>query len=300
MARDGTDSATHSPSSGVVAADLESWFEANGRRLPWRAVRDPWAVLVSEIMLQQTQVARVIPRWEEFLRRFPTATSCGKGPVSAVIELWHGLGYNRRAVNLHKAARMVSSEYGGRFPSTVSELLALPGVGAYTARAVAVFAFERSEAVLDTNVARILARTEGRSLTRRQAQDLADRAVSGKDPWVWNQAMLDVGAGHCRPRNPSCEDCPLASHCAWFRAGRPEPDPSRNSAGVSRPQSRFDGSDRQGRGRLVDALRRGPVAGHDIARVAGWADDPDRAMAVARSLVIDGLAVEEGGMLRLP
>ena len=288
------------PQTGLVGAELDRWFADNGRELPWRATRDPWAVLVSEIMLQQTQVVRVIPRWHRFLDRFPTVIECAAAPVSAVIGLWQGLGYNRRAVNLHRAAVVVVERFEGRMPCTVPDLQKLPGIGAYTARAVAVFAFEKPEAVLDTNVARILARTEGRPLTRRQAQDLADDAAAGKDPWVWNQALLDVGAGFCRPRSPECGSCPLSPGCAWNRAARPEPDPARISAAVSRPQSRVDGSDRQGRGRLVAALRRGPVARFELAPVMGWPDDYERAARVAGGLVADGLVVDEGDRYRLP
>lgn len=288
------------PQMGLAGADLGTWFEIKGRDLPWRATRDPWAVLVSEVMLQQTQAARVIPRWRRFVCRFPTVVDCAAAPVSAVIELWHGLGYNRRAVNLHRAAVTVVERFEGRTPSTLSDLLSLPGVGAYTARAVAVFAFERPEAVVDTNVARILARTEGRPLTRREAQNLADNAVVGNDPWLWNQALLDIGAGYCRPRNPKCRSCPLSTRCAWNRAAWPEPDPAVTSAAVSRPQSRFEGSDRQGRGRLVAALRRGPVGRDDLAGIMGWPDEPERAVEVAKGLVADGLVVNDSGWYRLP
>ncbi len=288
------------PETGLAGAELDEWFENNGRDLPWRATRDPWAVLVSEIMLQQTQVARVIPRWHRFLARFPTVVECAAAPLSAVIELWHGLGYNRRAVNLHRAAVAVVERFDGRMPSELSDLQSLPGVGAYTARAVAVFAFERPEAVLDTNVARILARTQGRPLTRREAQDLADKAVVGKDPWSWNQALLDVGAGFCRPRNPECRSCPVSTRCAWNRARRPEPDPAVTSAAVSRPQGRFEGSDRQGRGRLVAALRLGTVASSELAPVMGWPDDPERAVGVADGLVAEGLVIRDGSRYRLP
>lgn len=289
------------PSPGeVTVSDLAVWFGEHGRDLPWRRSRDPWAVAVSELMLQQTQVDRVIPRWHRFLERFPTAAVCAARPVGDVIDEWSGLGYNRRAVNLHRMATAVVADHGGAFPRSRKALEALPGIGPYTSRAIRVFAFEEPDAVLDTNVARILARRTGRPLTRAEAQRLADDAV-GPDPWTHNQALLDVGAGWCRPRRPRCDDCPLVAGCVWARAGRPEPDPAVGSAGVSTRQSRFEGSDRQGRGRLVAALRRGPVAPAQLATVMGWPDDADRAGRVAATLVADGLAVDDpDGTLRLP
>jgi A/G-specific adenine glycosylase len=250
-------------------------------------------------MLQQTQVDRVVPRWHRFLARFPTVRSCAASPVGDVIDEWSGLGYNRRAVNLHRLSVAVVEEHEGRFPRDRAALEALPGVGPYTSRAVRVFAFEAADAVLDTNVARILARTVGHPLGRSEAQRLAE-ANLGRSPWHHNQALLDVGAGWCRPREPRCGTCPLAPHCRWALDGHPEPDPAIGSAGVSGRQSRFEGSDRQGRGRLVRALRAGPVATDRVADVMGWPDDPERAARVAATLVADGLAVDDGGALRLP
>jgi A/G-specific adenine glycosylase len=242
------------------------------------------------MMLQQTQVSRVIDRWHRFLDRFPTVEACAAAPVSDVIDEWSGLGYNRRAVFLHRLATAVTDEHHGRFPTELGALLALPGIGPYTARAILVFAFEQRAAVLDTNVARILARTEGRALARAEAQALADEIVSG-DPWTWNQAMLDVGAGYCTARNPTCDRCPFLGACRWAFDGHPEPDPAVGSAGVSGTQSKFEGSDRQGRARLVNALRSGPVGSGDLAKTMGWPQDPDRAARVAETLLADGLAV---------
>ncbi len=281
------------------SADLEEWFAEHGRDLPWRNTRDPWSILVSEIMLQQTQVARVVDRWHRFLDRFPTPASAAAAPVAAVIDEWSGLGYNRRAVNLHRCAVEVTERFGGTLPSSLDDLLSLPGVGPYTARAVAVFAYEACEAVVDTNVARILARVSNRTMTRSEVQKLADEAVTGRDAWVWNQALLDVGAGFCRPQ-PDCEPCPFSSACGWYRVGRPGRDPADGSAGVSTRQSTFEGSDRQGRGRLVRALRDGPVTDADLATVMGWPGEEERARRVAATLVGDGLAVIGGGHYRLP
>ncbi len=295
----GDDGDDANPLTGV---GLAGWFEVHGRDLPWRRTRDPWAVLVAEAQLQQTQVARVIERWPRFLRRFPSPSACAAAPVGDVIDEWAGLGYNRRAVALHRTATAIVDRHGGRVPDGLADLLALPGIGPYTARAVRVFAYERDDAVVDTNVARILARATGRPLRPAPVQALADAAVPRGRSWVWNQALLDVGAGWCTARTPRCDEgCPVADagRCAWWAAGRPEPDPAVGSARVSGGQSRFAGSDRQGRGRLVDALRRAPVAACDLAVVMGWPDDPARAERVAATVVADGLAQRHGDRLTL-
>jgi A/G-specific adenine glycosylase len=275
------------------------WALPRLRELPWRRTRDPWAVLVSELMLQQTQVPRVLPRYAAFLDRFGDAGSCADAPVGEVVRAWEGLGYNRRAVNLHRAARAIVA--AGRFPDTLTGLLALPGVGPYTARAVLAFAFERDAAVVDTNIARVLARVAGRSLGARQAQALADEWLPAGDSWFWNQAVMDLGATVCTARRPRCDECPLAGACRWRTAGAPEPDPAVGSAGVSGGQSPFAASDRRGRGRLVQAMRRGPVGVDRLAEVMGWPGDHDRARRVAATLVDDGLArVGPDGGFQLP
>jgi A/G-specific adenine glycosylase len=253
-------------------------------------------------MLQQTQVRRVIPRYEAFLDRYPTPEACAGAEVADVVLDWAGLGYNRRAVSLWRAATQVVRDHGGVVPDTLDALLALPGIGPYTARAVLAFAFERDVGVVDTNAARVLARVAGRSLGRGEVQQLADRLVPEGEGWRWNQAVLDLGATVCVSRRPRCDACPVRRACAWHAAGCPQPDPARGSAGVSGPQSRFEGSDRQGRGRLVDALRRhGSVPASKVAAIAGWPEDPDRAARVVASLVRDGLtAVGPDGQLVLP
>ncbi|MBW3658195.1 MAG: A/G-specific adenine glycosylase [Actinobacteria bacterium] len=285
----------------TIREALSRWGEETRRDLPWRRTRDPWAVLVSELMLQQTQVARVLPRYRSFLERFPTPTMCAAASVGDVVAMWDGLGYNRRAVHLHRAATVMVLEHGGEVPDTLGALLALPGVGPYTGRAVLAFALEEDHGVLDTNAARFLARAvAGRSLAPREAQELADRLVPAGDAWAWNQSVLDLGATICVKRRPRCAECPIAEECAWNLAGRPEPDPAAGSAGTSGPQSRFEGSDRQGRGRLVQALRTGPIPVARVADAAGWPEDPDRARRVADGLVGDGLAEYVDGALVLP
>ena len=272
-----------------------SWGLAQLRDLPWRHTRDPWAVLVSEVMLQQTQVDRVIPRWFAFLAAFPTPHACAEASLGDVLRLWQGLGYPRRARNLHMAAQEVVAL--GEFPSTLTGLLALPGVGNYTARALRAFAFELDAAMVDTNIARVFARVAGQRLTAREVQVAADAALPGEQAWAWNQCLMDLGAVLCRPRDPRCGDCPLRNDCEYHGVGD---DPAVGSAGVSGKQSRFDGSDRQGRGRLVKALGAAPVAVAAIPAVMGWPDQPDRALRVAATVVTDRLAVFDGETYRLP
>lgn len=274
---------------------LLTWAARALRDLPWRKTRDPWSILVAEVMLQQTQVARVVPRYHELLARFPTPTACAQAPVGDVIEAWAGLGYNRRAVALHRCARACVDQHHGALPTELEPLRALPGVGPYTARALLVFAFERDLGVVDTNVGRVLARLGRRTLSAAQAQATADGAVPRGRGWQWNQALFDLGALICTKRAPACARCPVRRSCAWRRAGAPPPDPAGGSAGVGAGQSRFEGSDRQGRGRLVAALRaQGHVPRGALATTAGWPDDVARARRVAVGLVDDGLARSDG------
>jgi A/G-specific adenine glycosylase len=265
---------------------LIRWGLPRLRDLPWRRTRDPWAVLVSETMLQQTQVARVVPKYLAFLDDLPTPAACAARLVGDVVRHWVGLGYNRRAVSLHGAA--VAIEARGGFPDSLTDLLELPGVGPYTARAVLAFAFERDVAVVDTNIARVLARWHGRPLARAEVQAAADALVPRGEGWAWNQIIMELGATTCTARSPGCADCPVRAACAWRGQGD---DPAIGSAGVSGGQSRFEGSDRQGRGRLVARLRDGVVLDHQLTEIVGWPDDPDRAVRVAATLIADGLAI---------
>ena len=277
-----------SPASpGDEGANLLAWGEQVRRDLPWRATRDPWAVLVSEVMLQQTQVVRVVPKWAEFLRRWPTPVAAAAAPLSEILEVWTGLGYPRRARALHDTAKVVTAEFDGRFPGVLDALLGLPGIGPYTARAVLTFAFEQDVGVVDTNIARVLARRAGRRLTPREAQDLADDFVAPGTGWAHNQSLMDLGAMRCRP-TPDCDGCPLRPTCQWALSGWPEPDPAVGSAGVSGRQAKFEGSDRQGRGRLLRAAAAGPVLLVDLAEAMGWPDDAARARRVAADLATEG------------
>ena len=296
------------PPLTAIRGAILAWAATAGRDLPWRHTRDPWAVLVSELMLQQTQVARVAPRWSEFLRRFPSPAACAAAPVGDVVREWEGLGYNRRAVTLHRAAAAIVARHEGSLPADLDALVALPGVGPYTARAVLAFAFDVDVGLVETNSARVLARAiAGKPLSRGEAQATADSLVPPGCSWAWNSAVTDLGATVCTKRAPDCRACPIAAWCTWAQAGlrgpnavagRP-PDPAEATAGVGRRQSPFVGSDRQGRGRLLDALRQDPVPLAEVDRAAGWPGEHHRARRVAAGLVADGLARKSGGFLVL-
>ena len=242
-----------------------SWWDRHRRDLPWRDTRDPWAVLIAEIMAQQTQVNRVVPRWHEFLERWPTPAVLAAASLADVLRAWQGLGYPRRAANLHRSAQVVVADpgLGGSLPDTLEGLLALPGIGPYTARAVLAFAHEADVGVVDTNTGRILARVGGRRLGARAAQVAADAWVPAGEGWAWDQAMLDVGALLCRPV-PRCHDCPLATSCRWALDGWPNPDPAAKSAGVSVRQAPYRGSMREVRGRVLDVLAEGGATTDDV------------------------------------
>jgi A/G-specific adenine glycosylase len=260
------------------------------RDLPWRRTRDPWAILVSEVMLQQTQVPRVIPKWLQFLETFPSPAACAAAPLGDVLRLWQGLGYPRRARNLQLAAAEVVRL--GEFPMSLEGLLTLPGVGQYTARAVLAFAFEADAAVVDTNIARVYARVGGATLTAREVQAAADAALPPRLSWEWNQCLMELGAVVCRPV-PKCSECPLVGACAWRGVG---PDPAAGSAGVSRAQSRFEGSERQARGRLMKSLSAGTVS---VASAASLMAHP-AAPRLLQTLCDEGLVLIEGDRVRLP
>ncbi|MGA0878741.1 MAG: A/G-specific adenine glycosylase [Ilumatobacteraceae bacterium] len=273
--------------------DIMSWVSTRLRRLPWRETRDPWPILVSEVMLQQTGVRRVLPKWSAFMDAFPDPRACAAAELGDVLRLWQGLGYPRRARNLHRAANLIVTEHSGRVPADLDALLALPGIGAYTARAVLAFAHEADVAVVDVNVARVLARVCGHRLTARQAQITADALVPEGEAWLWNQALMDLGALVCRPA-PLCHECPIAAQCCWRGTG---PDPSVGSAGVGATQSPFDGSDRQARGRLLKALGAGSIEARDLGVVMERSQETAERLAAA--LVDEGLVRRQGEVLML-
>ncbi len=269
------------------------WGRDNRRDLPWRRTRDPWRILVSEVMLQQTQVERVVPHYVRFSAAFPNPSACADAGSAEVVRLWAGLGYNRRALNLHRAASAVVHRHHGEIPSDDVSLRALPGVGAYTSRAVRSFAFGADVAAVDTNAVRVLARcVSAAPLSVGQAMALGDRLVPRGGSWEFNQTMFDLGATVCTAE-PKCGRCPLRRQCAWYGAGGGEPDPWRRGSTATK-QARFAGSDRQGRGRLLDALRHGTVTSAALAAACGWPDDSARAERIAGSLVCEGFAKWSG------
>jgi A/G-specific adenine glycosylase len=274
-----------SPSADAVLG----WYAAHARDLPWRAEGvSPWAVLVSEIMLQQTPVSRVLPAYQAWLARWPTPAALAADAPGEAVRQWGRLGYPRRALRLHEIAVIVTEKYAGELPSTRDELLSLPGIGAYTAAAVAVFAFGRKHAVLDTNVRRVLARlASGREFPGQQPSvaeyRLAESLLPDDDAVAarWSVAVMELGALICTAVAPRCEDCPVAQQCAWLAAGRP--------AAAIRPVGQtYEGTDRQCRGRLLAVLRdsREPVTQARLDAV--WPDPIQRARALD-GLVADGL-----------
>ncbi len=218
--------------------------------------------------------------------------ACAAERQSEIVRAWAGLGYNRRALHLHRCAATVTADHGGALPDDLDALQALPGVGPYTARAVLAFAFGRDVGVLDTNAARVIARAvAGRPLDRPALQRAADDAVPAGRGWEWNQAVLDLGADVCTARRPRCGACPLESLCAWRSVGGPDPAARRGSTPA------FEGSDRQARGRLLEALRRGPVA--DAALACGCPGDRERTARIVDGVVSDGFAIRRDGLLVL-
>jgi A/G-specific adenine glycosylase len=255
------------------------------RDLPWLNSPQPWAVLVSEVMLQQTSTSRVIGPWVRFMETFPTVDACADASLAEVLVAWSGLGYPKRAKFLHEAARRIRDDFEGQVPREMIELRTLPGVGEYTSHAVASFAFAQHVAVLDTNVGRVLARAlANQRLRMSDARELAQTLLPKSDEATFNQAMLDLGAQFCRA-TPRCEECPLASSCAWRRDGGPDPAPL--SAAVSRPQATFAGSNRQLRGRVLRALHGGAQSKTRLVRELDV--EVARAELVLDSLERDGL-----------
>jgi A/G-specific adenine glycosylase len=281
--------------SGFTRALLR-WAAKSRRDLPWRATRDPWAVLVSEVMLQQTQVSRVEVKYLEFLEYWPTPEDLAHAELSELLKFWIGLGYPRRARNLRQAAQQITKLHQGRVPQELGQLLQLPGVGPYTARAVMVFAFGKQLGVVDTNVGRLLARWCGSSLRSKTAQELADKIVAPGQSWDWNQGLFDLAATVCTKRNPQCRRCPVKSWCAWQGAGK---DPAQGSAGVSKRQQPFQGSDRQARGRLLSALAQGSMEMSDAAAAMGLPDEQCRVSQLVNDLRNEGLVASQDDVLLL-
>ncbi|HEY1917133.1 MAG TPA: A/G-specific adenine glycosylase [Streptosporangiaceae bacterium] len=266
------------------------WYDEHQRDLPWRrSDATAWGVLVSEFMLQQTPVARVLPAYAAWLDRWPVPAALAADPAGEAVRQWGRLGYPRRALRLHAAACVVTSQHDGQVPSSHADLLALPGVGSYTAAAVASFAFGQRHAVLDTNVRRVFARLVTGAQFPATAVSVAEtRLAESLLPTTpataarWSVAVMELGALVCTATRPRCPDCPVVATCAWHHAGHP---PST----VKRPAQRYTGTDRQVRGALMAVLRDAdtPVSAANLA--SAWPDDPVRRARALDGLVADGL-----------
>jgi len=288
-------------SSALDADLLLNFFTERSRNLPWREpAATPWAVLVSEIMLQQTPVNRVLPVYREWMTRWPEPAALAADSPADAIRMWGRLGYPRRALRLHAAATVIAAEYSGEVPDTVENLLRLPGIGEYTARAVAAFAFGRRTPVVDTNVRRVLSRVVRGLDEPREPATAADRAEMATllptEPSTaarFSAAVMELGALVCSARSPDCVSCPLADRCRWRLAGS-QPGLPRRAVQT------WHGTDRQVRGRMMAALRasQGPVHDDTLAELSTDAEQGHRCLA---SLLVDGLAVHAGaGHIALP
>lgn len=286
----------------AIGERIADWFSAGHRALPWRAPGFPaWGVLVSEFMLQQTQVARVIPRLEQWLARWPTPASLAAVPPGDAVRAWDRLGYPRRALNLHAASVAITERHGGVVPSDVGELLALPGVGPYTARAVAAFAYGVRVPVVDVNVRRVLARAVRGVAEPGPARLTEELSLMGsllptdaKRARLTNAGTMELGQTVCTARAPICSECPIAEFCAWRAAGYPE------YTGPSAPKQKpYAGSDREVRGRILGELRASelPVPASRIRQL--WPDAVQLERALA-GLITDRLVVPEGDAYALP
>ncbi|WP_434741962.1 A/G-specific adenine glycosylase [Micromonospora sp. SH-82] len=277
-------------SEQTFATLVSRWYEEHARDLPWRRPGvTPWAILVSEVMLQQTPVVRVVPAWQEWLARWPTPAALAADTPAEAIRMWGRLGYPRRAIRLRDCAVAIVERHGGEVPQRLDQLLALPGVGTYTARAVAAFAFGQRHPVVDTNVRRVVCRAIAGEPDAGPATRPADLVateellpVAPADAALASAAIMELGAVLCVARSPRCDRCPVASTCAWLAAGRPAP------TGPTRRPQQYAGTDRQVRGLLLGVLREtvGPVPRQRLDQV--WGDDVQRARALA-GLVTDGL-----------
>ena len=278
----------------IAPAELVDWYDRTRRDLPWRAPDvTAWQILVSEFMLQQTPVARVAPIWLDWVARWPTPSATAAAGAADVLRAWGKLGYPRRAKRLHECATVIAAEHGDVVPEDVDVLLTLPGVGAYTARAVACFAYQKRVPVVDTNVRRVVARAVhglADAASPSAVRDLADvEALLPNDQSapVFSAALMELGATVCTARSPKCGICPLTV-CAWRAAGHPP------GSGSARPTQHYAGTDRQVRGRLMDVLRASSVPVDRAALDVVWLTDPAQRDRALDSLLVDGLVEQTG------
>jgi A/G-specific adenine glycosylase len=284
-----------------LAETLTRWYDEHARDLPWRAPGvTPWGVLVSEVMLQQTQVNRVEPAWHQWMARWPTPAALAAEPPGEAIRAWGRLGYPRRAMRLHACAAAIVERHDGRVPDDLDQLLALPGVGTYTGRAVATFAFRQRHPVVDTNVRRVVCRVvdgvADSGATTTAADLAAVELLLPDEPEAAARAsiaFMELGAIRCTARAPRCPECPLWSTCRWRRAGAPA------ASGPSRRTQRYAGTDRQVRGLLLAVLREAPGTVPKPRLDVVWHDEAQRTRALA-GLIADGLVCERNGRYALP
>lgn len=285
----------------AVRQRLVDWYRRHHRTLPWRETHDPYRIMVSEVMLQQTQVDRVVPKYHAFLERFPDLQALADASPSEVIRAWAGLGYNRRALNLQRAARAVVDDHGGRMPADVDALRKLPGIGPYTAGAIACFAYRQDVGFVDTNIRRVLHRVVAGPevpeplMTAGEIERLAREIVPPGDGYEWNQALMEIGATLCRARTVDCAACPLAAVCR----ARPTIEHALASAPrrSARAEPRFETTNRYVRGRIIDILRDAPPSGISATQIIDrmpdgvHAPDDARVMALLDVLTVEGMVV---------
>jgi A/G-specific adenine glycosylase len=321
-------SAASPDSLAVIQRAVLEWFAGHGRDLPWRQTRDPYRIMVSEIMLQQTQVDRVMPKYQAFLELFPSLEALAAAPTAEVIRAWTGLGYNRRAVNLQRAAQAVLDEHAGQFPRDLAALLKLPGIGPYTAGAIACFAFEQDVAFMDTNIRRVVQRLfvgpeESLPADAMRLLALAQAALPPGQGWAWNQAIMELGALVCTAAAPTCLRCPVRVDCFAYAGRRAAdeqlfssatsapvgipPEPQRLHRVAERREAPYAGSNRFYRGRAIEALRQLapgewlplPALGRRIRDGFGD-DDMPWLRGLVEGLARDGLLALRDEQVRLP
>lgn len=286
-----------------IQRTLIDWYGQHGRPLPWRTQpQSPWAILVCEVMSQQTPLSRVIPTWEAWMRTWPEPSDLALASPAEVIVAWERMGYPRRALRLRECAQQIVTQHGGSLPTSREELLALPGVGPYTADAVLAFGFHTRSVVLDTNIRRVLGRWNGIALppatATRSERERAESFVPlvDEDAWRWNESIMELGEIVCRAKNPACEECPAASWCEWKKAGYPD------NGGARRAQP-WNGTMRQARGAIMGVLRQASPQPVEVNQLRAQSKiDQARFDAALRSLLADGLAQqqEDSGLVGLP
>jgi len=265
------------------------WYQQNKRTLPWR-ISTPWGVVVSEFMLQQTPVHRVLPQWHRWMELWPTPADLASAPLSDALREWGRLGYPRRAKRLHESAQIIVRDFNGVVPEEIDQLRKLPGIGEYTAAAISAFAFANSELVLDINIRRLytrcwLGKSAPTSTPNNSERELARGLIPENDDGTWAAATMELGALICKARNPLCEECPLMNQCLWREIGYPEDE-------VNKKRVQWHGSDRQCRGAIMQALREKPaVTEAELKKIWSSRSQYEKALA---SLLDDGLIQKEG------